>query len=183
MTSSPSFVLLDRDGVLNVDRAHSVRERSEFELIEGAVEAVKTINDKGYRVLVLTNQACVGRGDLDPDELDVIHRILHQSVRDVGGEIEDIYVCPHVDADECSCRKPSPGLLHQAQQDYGFDFSETFFVGDDGRDMQAARNARAQPAVVRTGKGSEWDPPQTVPVFDSLLDFARWLTPVTSDDQ
>jgi D-glycero-D-manno-heptose 1,7-bisphosphate phosphatase len=173
--SSSSFVLLDRDGVLNVDRSHSVRDRSEFELIDGAAEAVETMNEKGYRVVVVTNQACVGRGDLDPDELEVIHLMLRQEVREAGGDIEDIYVCPHVDADQCSCRKPNPGLLEEAQRDYGFDLASTFFVGDDERDMQAAHNAEARPAVVRTGKGSRWEPPEHVPVFDDLTHFAERL--------
>jgi len=175
--SSSPFILLDRDGVLNVDRAHSVRDRSEFELIDGAARAVKTMNEKGYRAVVVTNQACVGRGDLAPDELKAIHRILRQKVRDFGGHIDDIYVCPHVDADQCSCRKPSPGLLREAQQDYGFHLSSTFFVGDDDRDMQAALNAGARPAVVRTGKGDRWDPPAHVPVFDDLKHLADQLPP------
>lgn len=175
MTPPSPFVLLDRDGVLNVDRSHSVRDRSEFELISGATEAVRLINDKGYRVVVVTNQACVGRGDLATDELDAIHRILRREIREAGGQVEDIYVCPHVDADECECRKPNPGLLHQAQQDHGFELADTFFIGDDDRDMRAAQNAGARPAVVRTGKGDRWNPPADVPVFDDLADFAAQL--------
>lgn len=173
--SSSSFVLLDRDGVLNVDRPHSVRNRSEFELIDGAADAVQTLNQKGYRVVVVTNQACVGRGELDPEELEAIHRILRREVREAGGELEDIYICPHVDADQCSCRKPQSGLLEKARRDYEFDLSSTFFVGDDIRDMQAAQNAGARPAVVRTGKGSRWEPPEHVPVFDDLTHFAQSL--------
>ncbi len=181
ISSSPSFVLLDRDGVLNVDRSHSVRDRSEFELIDGAPQAVRTINDKGYHVIVVTNQACVGRGELATDELEVIHRILLQNVREAGGEIEDIYVCPHVDADECECRKPNPGLLYRAQEDYGFNLEKTFFVGDDDRDMQAAQNAGARPAIVRTGKGSRWQPPESVPTFEDIADFARTLRPAATN--
>jgi len=181
MTTAPSFVLLDRDGVLNVDRPHSVRDRTEFELIDGAAMAVQTINEKGYRVAVVTNQACVGRGDLAPDELNAIHRIMRRQIREAGGHVEDIYVCPHVDTDECECRKPNPGLLRQAQKDYGFELENTFFVGDDVRDMQAAQNAGARPAVVRTGKGDRWDPPPEVPVFDDLSDFAAQLDRVSAD--
>jgi len=178
--SSPSFVLLDRDGVLNVDRSHSVRDRSEFELIDGVPQAIETINEKGYRVIVITNQACVGRGDLDSDELDAIHDILKREVESEGGMIDDVYVCPHVDADECSCRKPQPGLLEEAQQDYGFRMQDTFLVGDDARDMQAARVAGARPVVVRTGKGSAWTPPEDVPVLDDLMAFAQFLKPAST---
>ncbi len=182
--SEPSsrFVLLDRDGVLNVDRAHSVRDQTEFEMIDGAAEGVSMINEKGYHVIVVTNQACVGRGDLTPDELDAIHEILQHKVSDAGGEILNIYVCPHVDADECRCRKPSPGLLEKARRDYDFVLSETFFVGDDDRDMKAAQQAGARPVVVRTGKGSQWEPPSNVPVFKDVVDFAKHLDPVSQDD-
>lgn len=175
-----TFVLLDRDGVINVDRSHSVRDRSEFALIDGVPHAIQTINAKGYGVIVITNQACVGRGDLASDELDVIHDIMKREVEAGGGTIKDLYVCPHVDADHCPCRKPKPGLLEKAQNDYGFRMHDTFFVGDDIRDMQAARAAGARPAVVRTGKGDTWTPPEEVPVFDNLTDFARSLPPAST---
>jgi D-glycero-D-manno-heptose 1,7-bisphosphate phosphatase len=167
------FVFLDRDGVINQDRASSVCHRSEFKLIDGVPDAVRCLNEKGYGVIVITNQACVGRGELDPDELKVIHSQMIASIRAGGGNIVDIYVCPHVDAADCMCRKPRPGLLEQAGEEHDIGLTSTWFVGDDERDMEAALAAGCRPAVVRTGKGSRWTPPEEVPVFQDLPDFAR----------
>lgn len=175
------FVFLDRDGVINQDRTQSVCHRSEFELINSVPDAVRQLNEKGYRVIVITNQACIGRDELDPDELGVIHEQMVKSVEAAGGRIADIYVCPHTDADECECRKPRPGLLKQAAAEYDVRLSDTWFIGDDERDMQSAIAAGCKPGIVRTGKGAQWTPPDEVPVFDDLHDFASHIVPVAHD--
>ena len=171
------FIFLDRDGVINVDRASSVCHRSELELIDGVPNAIQMLNDKGYQVIVITNQACVGRGDLDPAELEKIHAKMARGINQSGGSIEDIYVCSHTDEDDCTCRKPKPGLLIQAENDYRIELDDTWFIGDDKRDMQAAIAAGCKPGVVRTGKGALWTPPNEVPVFEDLHYFASHVPP------
>ena len=170
-------IFLDRDGVINVDRASSVCHRSEFELIDGVPNAIQMLNDKRYRVIVITNQACVGRGDLDPAELEKIHAKMVKGLNQSGGSIEDIYVCTHTDSDGCACRKPKPGLLIQAGNDHGVELADTWFIGDDRRDMQAAIAAGCKPGVVRTGKGAQWTPPDGIPVFKNLHNFASSIAP------
>lgn len=178
---SNCFIFLDRDGVLNRDRSHSVRHRSEFELIDRVPAAIHRLNEKGYRLIVITNQACIGRGDLDIAELKAIHDQMKMAIEAGGGGVTDIYVCPHTDADGCTCRKPEPGLLIQASKDYGIDLRTTWFIGDDERDMQAAAAAGCRPGIVRTGKGSQWTPPDEVAVFDDLYDFASCIHSVVHD--
>ena len=169
------FVLLDRDGVINVDRPGSVLSREAFELLPGAAEAIAELNRKGYRVLVITNQGCVGRGELEPVELESIHALMLDKVMQAGGQIDDIYVCPHIDEDGCDCRKPKPGLIHRARSDHDFDPAVTWFIGDTGRDIGAARNAGCRPGLVTSvqhgAKGLDAD----LPVFDDLQHFAREL--------
>ena len=172
------FVLLDRDGVINEDRPGSVRSESDFVFLPHAPEAIAELNHKGYRVLVVTNQACVGRGELTLDELERIHKSMLGDVRAAGGEIERIYVCPHTDEEECDCRKPRPGLLTRAQRDFGFEPSQTWMIGDAGRDVAAAIAAGVRPALVRAGKDPAYRAPNDVPVFDDLMDFARQISAI-----
>ena len=168
-------ILLDRDGVINRDLPGSVCYRNDFELLPDVANAVAEANDKGYRVLVITNQACVGRGNLDFSELDAIHRKMQDEIGRSGGSIAGIYVCPHTDADDCDCRKPQPGLIEQAQRDHGFDPAVTWMVGDSVRDAEAAVRAGCRPALVRTGKSEPVESTAGIPVFDSLTHFVAEL--------
>lgn len=171
------FIFLDRDGVINQDRTNSVLSRSEFAFVERAPSAIHRLNEKGYQVIVITNQACVGRGDLDLSKLEEIHGKMMKGINQSGGSIEDVYVCTHVDEDNCPCRKPKPGLLIEAGNDYEIELADTWFIGDDKRDMQAAIAAGCKPGVVRTGKGTLWTPPDEVPVFKDLHYFASHVPP------
>lgn len=174
------YVLLDRDGVLNVDRPGSVCSFGEIEMIPGVAEAVAEIDRKGYRILVITNQACISRGDLSVEELDRIHAWIGQRIEDAGGHIHGWYVCMHGDADNCGCRKPAPGLILRAQQEHGFRCPDTWMIGDAARDIQAAMAAGCRPGLVLTGKGRSFV--HELPadsVFNDLSDFARSLPPVS----
>lgn len=178
------FILLDRDGVLNEDLPGSVLNEDDFVMLPDAARAITELNRKGYRVLVVTNQACVGRGELNPDVLNRIHESMLRTVRAAGGDIEQIYVCPHTDEDDCDCRKPRPGLLMRAQREFGFDPSLTWMVGDTDRDVAAAISAGVRAAVVRTDGDPGYHPPEGVPVFDDLMHFAQEISAIIpSDDQ
>jgi D-glycero-D-manno-heptose 1,7-bisphosphate phosphatase len=135
-----SFVLIDRDGVLNEKQPQGtyVENESQFHWREGSLSGLKLLKEHGFRVVVITNQAGVGRGVFDLDSLDKVHQTMCRDVRAAGGEIEYIYVCPHHWEDECNCRKPKPGMLIQAQKDLMIDLTQTYFIGDDDRDGQAA---------------------------------------------
>lgn len=172
-TLSPSrFILIDRDGVLNVNRADYTKNISELIVAPGAAEAVKLLTDAGYGILVLTNQAGVAKGLIAPTALIDLHRALQEQLEVLGGKIVQFYVCPHLPTDLCACRKPAPGLVLQARADWHFDLATTWFVGDATRDAQAAIAAGCRPAMVRTaGHPTTSDIPPGVPMFDSLLTF------------
>lgn len=172
------FILLDRDGVLNEDLAESVRSESDFVLLPDVPEAVAKLYRKGYRILVATNQACVGRGELSFDELHRIHEAMLRDVRAAGGDIERIYVCPHTADDGCDCRKPRPGLLMRARLDFGFEPSQTWMIGDSGRDVEAARSAGVRPALVQSDRNPAYRAAEGIPVFDDLMHFAREISAI-----
>lgn len=174
LESNNRVVLLDRDGVLNVDRPGSVTSLAELELEAGARSGAALLAAAGYRLLVVTNQACVGRGQLDAETLDTINAELD---RRLGGVISEYFVCPHAAEDGCDCRKPRTALLERARDAWGFTPADTWFVGDDGRDVEAAEQFGCRPALLRTGKGRATRHHHPgVPVWDDLHAFARWLT-------
>jgi histidinol-phosphate phosphatase family protein len=133
-------IILDRDGVLNEKppRANYVRNWAEFKWLPGAKESVRALNQAGYRIIIVSNQAGVNRGAMTEADLLDIHRRMVKEVNQAGGRIDAIYYCPHDWDEGCECRKPKPGMLFQAQRDFNLDLSRTLFVGDDERDGQTA---------------------------------------------
>jgi len=133
-------IILDRDGVLNrkPPRAQYVRSWEEFEWLPGAKDALERLKEAGFRVIIVSNQAGVARGEMTEADLLDIHRRLVREATLAGGRIDAIYYCPHNWDEHCECRKPKPGMLFQAQRDFSLDLSRTPFIGDDERDALAA---------------------------------------------
>lgn len=157
--------------MLNRDLPGSVLHPNQLYLLPQAGQAVRQLNEAGYGIIVVTNQACVGRGDVSPTVLDAIHTKLERLIEASGGQITVFYVCPHREEDACECRKPSPGLIQRARADYDFDPSATWLVGDSERDLLAAHAAGCKPALVLSGKENQ-EAASGVPVFRDLKDFA-----------
>jgi histidinol-phosphate phosphatase family protein len=136
-------VILDRDGVLNrrPPRAQYVRSWEEFQWLPGALDGLRLLKDAGYRIIVVSNQAGIARRAMTEGDLAAIHQAMIEEAAAAGGKIDAIYYCPHDWHARCECRKPSPGMLFQAQHDLNFDLSRTVFVGDDERDREAAERA------------------------------------------
>jgi D-glycero-D-manno-heptose 1,7-bisphosphate phosphatase len=171
------IVLLDRDGVLNVDLPKGVRALAELQLEPSAAAGVALLTKAGYTVLVITNQGAVGRGEMSPAELERINNQISQNIAIAGGHITKFYVCPHRNEDNCACRKPKPGLIQQAHADWAFDPATTWFLGDASRDVEAANAFGVRPAMVLTGKGrAESAVHPQVPVFADISAFATFLT-------
>jgi D-glycero-D-manno-heptose 1,7-bisphosphate phosphatase len=171
---SVEHVVLDRDGVLNVEDPDGgyVLSPEAFVWIDGVLSAIQTLREAGFELSVVTNQSAVGRGLLEPSVLEAIHDRIR---REAG--IERVYHCPHAPDEGCDCRKPAPGLLLQAIRDSGIAADKTIFVGDAERDLEAARAAGVTPYLVRTGKGrtTEAALAEPVPTFDDLRALARSL--------
>ncbi len=146
----PKVIFLDRDGVINrkPPKADYVKRWEEFEWLPGAKEALAALREKGYKVILITNQAGIARGLMTEDDLATIHARMTEGIRETGGDIEAIYHCPHGWDEGCECRKPKPGMLFQAQRDYGLDLSKVLYIGDDPRDVEAGNAAGCKMAVV-----------------------------------
>lgn len=154
--SLPRHVLLDRDGVLAVERdGVTVTRARDWEWIEGAVEALRRLLTAGCRVGCATNQSVIGRGLTTTEEIDVLHRTVFDALEGGVDALDFILYCPHAPEEGCACRKPQPGMLRTAAQRWGIDAGEIVFVGDAMSDLLASRAAGLGFALVRTGKGEE----------------------------
>jgi D-glycero-D-manno-heptose 1,7-bisphosphate phosphatase len=138
---------LDRDGVLNHDRGY-IHRPADFVWIEGAQTAVRRLNDAGYRVFVVTNQAGVARGLYSEAEIGVLHDWVGAELERAGARIDAFYHCPHHPdigppeyRRDCDCRKPAPGMLLRAMADFPIDAARSFLIGDRETDIEAARAA------------------------------------------
>jgi D-glycero-D-manno-heptose 1,7-bisphosphate phosphatase len=147
-------VFLDRDGVLMRD-ANYVGHVDQVELIDGAPQALRRLQDAGFHLFVVTNQSGVGRGYFTREAVEEIHALLNQHFADAGARIEHYYVCPHHPEDNCDCRKPNPKFLLEAGREHGLDLSRCFMVGDRPSDIQCGANAGAKTILVLTGVGRE----------------------------
>lgn len=138
-------VILDRDGVLNErpPRAEYVRTPEAFRWKDGALDALRLLGQAGYRVIVVSNQAGVGRGVMTDADVVAVNDRMRADAAAAGGEIEAVYYCPHDWDAACACRKPRPGMLFDAQHEFQLDLTRTPFIGDDERDGEAARAAGA----------------------------------------
>jgi len=148
------FVLLDRDGTINEEVDH-LAHPDQVALIPGAAAALRDLRSAGLGIVVLTNQANVGRGLLPPERLEEIHARLGGLLQEEGVRIDGLYVCPHAPEDGCDCRKPRAGLALRAATDHGFRPAEAFVVGDHVADMGLGRAIGATTILVRTGHGED----------------------------
>lgn len=144
------FVFLDRDGTINErpPRACYVEKEEDFVWLPGAKEAVKKLNDNGYLVLMVSNQPGIARGNLTEEQLSKIHDKMLADLAEAGAFVDKIYYCPHNWEEGCFCRKPSPGMLYQAQRDYCLNLKEGVLFGDDERDIDAANRAGVRGVLV-----------------------------------
>ena len=145
---------LDRDGTLNRDRAGVyITSPDQLKLYSSAARAVKLLSEKGYRIVVLTNQSGVGRGYMTLAAAKAINLKLVRELRAAGAPVAAVYFCPHAPDAACACRKPRPGLLREARKDLPADLRRSFVAGDKPSDLALARNAGLKGYLVLTGQG------------------------------
>ena len=147
------LVILDRDGVINLDSEQYIKSPEEWAPIAGSLEAIARFTQAGFRVVVATNQSGIGRGLFDMATLNAMHDKMHKAVNQLGGRIDAVFFCPHAQDAGCACRKPRPGMLLEIAERFNIPLAGVPAIGDSLRDLQAASAAGARPILVLTGKG------------------------------
>jgi D-glycero-D-manno-heptose 1,7-bisphosphate phosphatase len=149
-----NVVFLDRDGVINRDSPDYIKNWSEFRFLPGSLKALEQLTLNRFPIIIITNQSVIHRKMVSQKDLDYIHDMMKKVVQSNGGEIKDIFYCPHIPQDRCDCRKPKPGLIYRAKKRYRIDLETSIMVGDSAKDIECARNAGCGSAIlVKTGNG------------------------------
>lgn len=180
MSPRIQHVIFDRDGVLNVEHEGGgyITDVDQWRWLPGALAGLARLSAAGVQVSVATNQSCVGRGLATRHQIDAIHAHMRDEAERAGAVIRHVFVCPHAPDDGCDCRKPAPGMFRDAVAASGIARGATLVVGDDRRDLEAARAAGIAAALVRTGKGAVVETEATragVPVFDDVPELVAAL--------
>lgn len=155
-------VFLDRDGTIN-KYVGFLRNVDEFELMPGVAEAIRKINNSGYLAIVVTNQPVIARGEVTVPELQLIHNKMETLLGAEGAYLDAIYYCPHHPHKgyegeipelkiDCDCRKPKPGMLIRAAEDFNIDLSNSWMIGDGENDIKAGKAARCKTALIGEGE-------------------------------
>ena len=174
-------VFLDRDGTIN-KYVGFLRNIDDFELLPGVPEAIKLLNELGYLCIVITNQPVIARGEVTVSKLNEIHNKMETLLGLEGGYIDGLYYCPHHPHSgyegeipelkfDCNCRKPKPGMLLKASEDFNIDLSRSWMVGDGENDIKAGLAAGCKTALISDKNGSYG---QNM-IVESLLDFVECL--------
>lgn len=187
---TPPVIGLDRDGTINKDIGTYVKHPSEFEPIPGSLEAIKMMRDKGYDVVILTNQAGIMKKIMDEADVDIVNSYMLQLLGKIGCKsINGLYYSTTNLKDDIYA-KPNIGMFKRAANEIGVNWSNGVYVGDKITDLKAAQKAKARPVLVKTGYGEETlekldtfankDLKKKTDVFENLLDFANSLVDLTT---
>jgi D-glycero-D-manno-heptose 1,7-bisphosphate phosphatase len=130
-------LFLDRDGVINIDTGH-LHKFEDVKYVHGILKVIQEFHNREYKIIVITNQAGISKGFYDLKSVEKLHKLMREDILEkTGVEIKDWLFCPHQDSDNCSCRKPKPGMILSAQENYQLDLSSSYLIGDKLSDVAA----------------------------------------------
>lgn len=175
------LIILDRDGVINLNDSYYVTSADDFQFQPMCLRAIAQLYQAGFKITIATNQAGIDRGVLTHADLASIHAKMLRDIRLAGGDIERILYADKYD-DNHPWRKPNAGMLLEIMAEYGVsNKGKVLFIGDSMGDLQAAVKAGCKPILVRTGKGAETEAQLSTElrdktqIFDNLYDCSQWL--------
>jgi D-glycero-D-manno-heptose 1,7-bisphosphate phosphatase len=144
-------VLLDRDGVINHERGDYVYRMEDFEILSDVVPALKLLQEKGYLLIIISNQSGIAKGIYSVEDVEKLHKHLLTHLQKYGIEIKEIYYCPHhPEFGSCICRKPDSLLVEKALARFQIDKSKSFFIGDKERDVLAGKKAGVEGILIES---------------------------------
>jgi len=153
MMQRPTAVLLDRDGVINIDSPDYILTPEQWQPVPGSLQAIAQLHTAGIAVTIISNQSALARGMMDQPTFNAIHAKMLLAIEQAGGFISHVSYCPHGPDDNCLCRKPKPGMVLETLAALGLSNQpeQSLFVGDSIRDVEAAAAAKVPAALVQSG--------------------------------
>jgi D-glycero-D-manno-heptose 1,7-bisphosphate phosphatase len=146
-------IFLDRDGVICENRYDHVKSWQEFRFLPGARESIAALSYLGLPIIVVTNQAVIGRGMVSAEVVEDIHQRMVAELAAYGGRVDQVVYCPHRPEDHCDCRKPKPGMLLRVAKEMDLDLNRSYMIGDAAADLMAGQQVGCQTFLVLTGRG------------------------------
>jgi len=176
-------IILDRDGVINHDSDEYIKSIDEWLPIDGSIDAIVQLKQRGFIVAVASNQSGVGRGYFDLITLKAMHNKLHALLAQKGAVLDRLYFCPHHPDDHCQCRKPRTAMLQQFADDFALSPEQILFIGDSKSDHDCAQAFGCAFLLVVTGKGEQQRTKLSAELkfANDLCDAVNWLTSATDN--
>jgi D-glycero-D-manno-heptose 1,7-bisphosphate phosphatase len=166
------LVILDRDGIINIDSGAAVTSEHEWQAIPGSLEAIARLNGAGYRVVVASNQPGLRRKILDIETLNSIHHKMQQELLEAGGGVDAVFFCSCLPKDKCECMMPSPGMLLEIAARLRMSLGTVPVIGNTMATIEAARAAGARAIFVRTGADDDKSVAETCEDLESYDNLA-----------
>lgn len=167
MSGAPG-AFLDRDGTLIEDVGY-ISDPEQVVFLDGAIDALRTLRDLGFALIVVSNQSGIARGLISEQQADAVHRRFLALLEDEGVGLDAVRYCPHGPDANCSCRKPLPGLLLDAAHDLGIDLAHSVMVGDKADDVEAGRRAGCRTVRFGDDDGADFSAPD----WPAAVEFIR----------
>ena len=140
-------VFVDRDGTINVNVEY-LDDPDNFQMYPGVAEGIKLLRDKGFKIVVVTNQSGISRGFFTEETLEKIHKRMNKELLEKGATVDAIYYCPHHPEDKCNCRKPKTELFEKAIKDFDVDVNNSYIIGDRMLDIEAGSKMNLKTVLV-----------------------------------
>ena len=169
-------LFLDRDGIVNIDKAYLYRPE-DVEFVEGIFDLLKTAQDSGYEIIIVTNQSGVARGKYSHDDVKALHLWMQEQFAAKSIIIKDFLYCPHHPkySEPCECRKPAPGMINEAIAKYDINANESIIIGDKQSDMQAGENAGLKLCILLASQYVEGKVPESDYYIETLSEASQYL--------
>ncbi len=180
-------VFLDRDGTV-CEEVGYLSSIAQIRLIPRSGEAIRKLNEQGFKIIIVTNQAGVARGFFPESALPALHAEMERLLRDEGAHIDGLFFCPHHPTEgippyriACDCRKPAPGLLFRAAKQFGLDLASSYMVGDHLSDVECGQRVGAHSILLLTGHGREQAekipllPAAPSHIANDLFEAVQWI--------
>jgi histidinol-phosphate phosphatase family protein len=154
MSKLRKAIFLDRDGVINKERSDYVKTVEELIILDVAAP-IKKLKENDFLVVVVTNQSAINRGLTTHQNIEQIHSAIQEHLKKKGTQIDAFYYCPHRPDENCTCRKPKPGLLKKATSDLKIDLRSSWMIGDRDSDIEAAQSVGCKSVKITDSLGLE----------------------------
>lgn len=163
-TEKQRAVILDRDGVIN-EEVEYLHDPDKFKVLPGVVEAIKAMQDLGFKIVIITNQQGIGLGYFSEEDFYRVNKKMLQLLHEGGISVSKIYFCPHSLEEKCHCRKPETGLLERAEQDLNLDPQKSWSIGDRASDILAGSRRKFRTILIKAGENEKFDDTEVEPNY------------------